>query len=153
MYKTRKRVSLESLGKEITYDDDKIAVIRTDGVVYEILKDNMLEGTWPGLPVNDILQAVEGHGIRRIEIPEEVARHIETYAKPELEKIESSFTDWNNFKVRFFPAEGARSWDDTRVGLVGDKVSTGNERDIISDRKLDERVCVWMRIKCRYALF
>lgn len=153
MYKTWKKCDHNTLKEEIKYDDkDGVAIVRTDGVVYEVLRDNMLEGTWENLPVNEILEAVENHGVRRIEIPMDVAQHIEEWIKPRLDNIDKAFVNWNDFNVEFFRADGATNWADTR-GLVGNLADTGKGKSALSDRKLNERFSVWMRIKTRYVLY
>ena len=123
MYTNWRKCDLEQLNREIQFSNDpqeNYAVMRTDGLAFEVLMDAIMEGRFgDSLNPHAITQAAQIS--RRVEVDQDVAKQVYESIKTPLEDIEKRFFNAKDFQVRFSRADGKPF--DSPHGLVGSPVN------------------------------
>ena len=152
MYSNWRKCDIDQLNREIQFSTDpqeKYAVMRTDGLAYEVLMDAIMDGKFGNsLNHNAISEAAQIS--RRVEIDEDIARKVYNSIETPLKDIEKRFMNLKDFQVRFSRADGKPF--DSPHGLVGSPINGVSTQFLDTHFRFTKKLA-GIRLKLEYVLY
>lgn len=158
MYQHKQKCDLKTLAQHIRLNFDptkQVAGMESHGVGWKVLTDNMARGEYASAAegiyaMNEhIFANPDSQYSHMAKVPFEIAQEIYDAIATPLKEIESAYTDFNTFKVRFVPADG-ESWANP-AGLISesygfDAESKGYEQQALLNKPINAGI----RLRVKY---
>lgn len=107
------KFDMKRINDEIRFNPVKnVANVAVGGVVWNHIKSEVDNNRWPGQA--DLIYEQDYDDVKWATVSTEIANDVTKDFKRESEKSKQYYTDMNNFKITFSPANG-EAWDDLPV--------------------------------------